>query len=38
MSLSVRTRLIALAAIACAGLILVGLLGVVQLRSFNGTM
>ncbi|MDX5446613.1 MAG: methyl-accepting chemotaxis protein [Zoogloeaceae bacterium] len=35
MSLSVRTRLIALAAIACAGLIVVGLLGVAQLRSFN---
>jgi methyl-accepting chemotaxis protein len=34
-SLSVRTRLIALATIACAGLIVVGLLGVAQLRSFN---
>ncbi|MDX5362752.1 MAG: methyl-accepting chemotaxis protein [Pseudazoarcus pumilus] len=35
MTLSVRTRLIALATIACLGLIVVGLLGVAQLRSFN---
>tara|TARA_R110002049_G_scaffold22908_3_gene81396 strand:- start:677 stop:2320 length:1644 start_codon:yes stop_codon:yes gene_type:complete len=35
MSLSVRTRLIALATIACVALIIVGLLGVFHLRNFE---
>ena len=38
MPLSVRARLILLAATACIGLLIVGLLGFSQLRAFNQTM
>lgn len=38
MPLSVRARLILLAATACVGLLIVGLLGFSQLRAFNQTM